>query len=173
MDPDARPGIPVRRMTLPEDSESSTTLTLEVMAALAHQGGRSLLLQQAARHIVGSGSVDSVGAIRAFLLRHVRFTADPLEVELITTPELQVQQIAARGYISGDCDDIAVLAAALGLAAGLTVRFVVLSFSDLGPWEHVYTEIRQGGAWLELDTSRALQDIPPDFVAPRAATFAL
>lgn len=154
--------------------EPGTVATLEVMAELAHEGARDRLLKQAARHIVGYTTGSPLGrarAIRAFLARHVRFYPDPFELELVSAPRLQLEHIRTDGYVTGDCDDIATLGAALGLASGLPARFVVLAFDPSGPWEHVYTELRTPDGWAELDTSREMQRVPPDFQPARVATF--
>lgn len=155
--------------------ELGTIRTLEVMAQLARDGARDPLLSRAARFIVGSttGSPPrGVRAIRDFLGRHVLFTPDPVELELVQAPRLQIENITATGRAFGDCDDIATLGAALGLSAGFPARYVVLAFEPSGPWEHVYTELlASDGTWAELDTSREMQRIPPTFQPARVATF--
>lgn len=164
----------VRYLELP-DGEEGTVQVLGLMRELARRGATSPLIRRGALHSVGqqAGTPQGARAIRVFLERHARFFPDPPGLELVQTPELQMERIRSVGYVCGDCDDIAVLGAALGLAAGFPTRFVVLAFDPSGPWEHVYTELQVPGGWVELDTSREAQRVPPGFRPDRVATFDL
>jgi transglutaminase-like putative cysteine protease len=63
--------------------------------------------------------------------------------------------IAAQGYARGDCDDVAILGAALGKAAGFPARFVLLGFGGpMAPYQHVFTEIGTRQGWMNLDVTR-------------------
>lgn len=136
----------------------------EVRAALGDP-----LLEGTARAIVGGASPRSAAArIRAFLDDRTRFVPDPLGVELIRSPVFMLETIECAGYAVGDCDDIAVLGAALGLSAGIPARFVLLAFEDPGLYEHVYTELLTPEP-VELDTTRPAQ-LPPDFRIARQGT---
>lgn len=163
---------PAQYLELPP-GELGTVRTLEVMAELARAESSAPLLVQAVRHIIcGAGSpLGAVLAIRAWLARHVRFYPDPAEFELVRSPLHQLERIRSDEYVTGDCDDIATLGAALGLAAGFPARFVVLAFDTVGPWEHVFCQLRTPLGWVELDTSREFQRVPPDFQPARVATF--
>lgn len=89
---------------------------------------------------------------------HWRFVRDPTGIELLHRPERLLDQIAAGGYAIGDCDDAAILGAALGKAVGFSARFVVLGFfGPRGPFSHVYTELWTGTGWRELDITRTPQ----------------
>lgn len=106
--------------------------------------------------------------LRAWLAAHVRFLADPLDVALAAGGRAAVDdylrdpvteqypQLRATGEIRGDCDDVALLAATLALAAGLpAVRFRVVSFAPPpSPFTHVYTEVRTSRGWLDADVTR-------------------
>lgn len=102
-------------------------------------------------------------AERAFLVRDylegfVAFVPDPDQVELLKSPEYMLRTIAQEGQVRGDCDDVAVLGAALGRAVGLPARFTLLAFNSTGTFRHVFTELWtpcQG--WVELDTTRPAQ----------------
>ncbi len=136
-----------------------------VMAALG-----APLLKSTARDIV-HGSTDQADAarwIRAWLDRYTRFTPDPLGVELIRAPALMLRTIECEGVAVGDCDDVAVLGAALGLAADIPARFVLLAFDDFGLYEHVYTELLTPDP-IELDTTRPAQ-LPPGLRIARRGT---
>jgi transglutaminase-like putative cysteine protease len=98
--------------------------------------------------------------IRRWLDEHLRFVPDPRGVELVVTPEVLLEQIERGYYTQGDCDDAAVLGAALAKAIGLRARFVVLGFLERqGPWRHVYAAVQVGpSVWVDLDVTR-----PPDW----------
>lgn len=93
--------------------------------------------------------------ILEFLRKHMRFTPDPLGVEAFGTPAFLLSQLAAEGRIYGDCDDAAVLGAALARAVGLRARFAVASFRPDGAFHHVWPEAYAGGAWFEMDPFRS------------------
>jgi transglutaminase-like putative cysteine protease len=107
------------------------------------------------------GDRDAGDRIRAYLARNVRFVHDPPGVELIRTPRYMLRRIAEQGEAVGDCDDVAVLGAALGMAAGLRARYVLIGLTPDDPYEHVYTElVTRDGCVIELDTTRPAQ-MPP------------
>lgn len=133
--------------------------TVRRMRRLVAASLGSPLLVASARNIVGrsQSSTEAAERIRAFLESGVRFTFDPRGVELLKPPDMMLEEIEQRGEAVGDCDDVAVLGAALGRAIGLPARFVLLAFAHGAPFEHVYTELLTEGGWRELDTTRPLQ----------------
>lgn len=104
-------------------------------------------------------------AIRAWLSRYFRFVRDPVGVELLRDPEYQLRQWMTYGYITGDCDDAAILGAALGKAVGIGARFVAVGFREGGPLTHVFAVLTGGadggigslGPGVELDITRPQQ----------------
>jgi transglutaminase-like putative cysteine protease len=102
-------------------------------------------------------------SIREWLSDHFQFENDPRGVELITTPRYLLDRIAARYYAQGDCDDAAILGAALGKAVGLRARFVILGFHrPAAPYSHVFTILRGAGVWHSLDVTKpARGPFPP------------
>jgi len=103
-------------------------------------------------------------AIREWLNDHVRFLRDPRGAELLHGPVLTISQVDKNGMAYVDCDDAAVLAAALGKAVGLRARFVLVGFSSPhAPFRHIWTELaapRPGSRWVEQDVTRASQNLP-------------
>lgn len=101
-------------------------------------------------------------AIRAWLTRRFRFVRDPVGVELLRDPEYQLRQWMTNGYITGDCDDAAILGAALGKAVGIGGKFVAVGFRPGGPLVHVFTVltgrasggIGSLGSGVDLDVTR-------------------
>jgi transglutaminase-like putative cysteine protease len=75
---------------------------------------------------------------------------------LLHDPAAAIRQIQQTGFFAGDCDDIALVAAALGLAVGLEARYVLIALRPSDPWHHILTELRGGSRepWIAIDPSR-------------------
>lgn len=102
-------------------------------------------------------------AVRDYLDEHLQFVRDPRGVEMLSTPRYLLTQIARRYIVQGDCDDAAILGAALAKAVGLKARLVAVGFFRKdAPLSHVYAVV-QGRRWHSLDTTRParLQVEPP------------
>jgi transglutaminase-like putative cysteine protease len=101
-------------------------------------------------------------AIRGWMQRNFHFVRDPVGVELLRDPVYLLQQWQQTGRIFGDCDDAAVLGAALGKANGIGARFVAVGFQAGGPLLHVFTVLTGKrdsgmgslGAGVDLDITR-------------------
>lgn len=156
------PNTVAREYTIP-GGHAGIEATVRRMRAIVRGALRVPLLVETAADIVASagGSTEAAERIRAWLDRHTEFVHDPVGVELIKTPRYMLQEIAHHGTARGDCDDVAVLGAALGKAVGLPARFVLLGFKEGAPFEHVYAELLTDSGWLELDTTAPAQ-MPPD-----------
>ena len=143
--------------------------TLDRMAALVNRSLSVPLVVETANGIAAlvppRDYVAIAQAIRAWLQKHFRFVRDPLGVELLRDPQYQLRQWMAQGYISGDCDDVAILGAALGKAVGIGARFMAVGFRPGGPLVHVYTiltgradgGIGSLGRGVDLDVTRPAQ----------------
>lgn len=125
---------------------------------------QSPLVRQMAASIVdgipGLQSSLQIRAIRNWIEDHVGFLRDPRGMELLWTPELMVRTILTKGHLNVDCDDVATLAAALGLSIGLRARFVLVGFhTPAAPFRHVWTDLAdpRGSSWIDLDTTRPSQ----------------
>lgn len=150
-----------RRVYIPP-SDSGVYTTIGELRRLVRAAGPLTRARAASIMAVAGGDpVLFVAELRAFLARAVRFTEDPHNVELLRSPDWMLQALQEDGYVDGDCDDVAGLGAALGMAQGLPARFVLLAFPPLGVLSHVYTELYAGGRWRELDTTR-----PPELPDP-------
>lgn len=96
-----------------------------------------------------------VAAIFHWVQQNVRYTRDPSGIELFRTP----RAVLSDGI--GDCDDMAIMLAALLMAAGYRCRFRVVGFTE-GSYEHVYVAAgippgepnEEPEKWLPLDPSQ-------------------
>lgn len=146
-----------------ERGDSGTYVTLRKMRELVN---RSLALPivrgtavELARRVPPRQRRAQIEAIREFLTERVQFLRDPVGVELLHAPDLLLRWIAERYYVTVDCDDVAMLGAALGKAMGLKARFRAVAFLDPNaPYSHVWTELFDGEQWRDLDVTRKYQD---------------
>lgn len=73
--------------------------------------------------------------------------------ELLIDPLEQFRQIADRGIVRGDCDDISMLVGCLTYCLGYQTRFKAINQGVDGTFQHVFTEIfiPELFDWLALD----------------------
>lgn len=150
---------------IPPGDEGVQT-TLGYMARLALRGAVTPECRGvAARCVLGSGRDPMFHArlLRDWVDTHTEFLADPTHAEGLTPPEKLVRSIAQRGIAQCDCDDVAMLAAALGLSIGLRARFVVVAFGVApSPFAHVWCDLAgpAGTQWLSVDPTRPVLGLP-------------
>ncbi len=154
------PTIPIPR------GDFRTNATLYYMGRIVDQGVRDPLTIQLASDIVAGIPGDQAGqaaAIRDWVDRAVVFQPDPRGVETVRTVPEMLNAVVTRGAAQIDCDDVAVLSAALGKAVGLRARFVVLGFGGRwAPFAHVFTQLGAGEhGWLEMDVTRPAAPLEP------------
>lgn len=114
-----------------------------------------------------------IAAIRSFMLRRFRFVGNPLgidgQMQQIKPAVFMLDDIDARGFTQGACDDAAVLIATLGMASALPARFRAIAFCDsrsacdgTEPFSHVIADLYDGERWVPLDVTKPLDlDRPP------------
>lgn len=138
--------------------------TVQEMRGLVHASLAQPLPVETAGVIIAPYGAECSGqralAIREFLKEYVSFVPDPVGRELLRAPGYLLERIRDEGYASGDCDDVAILGASLGMAVGLPARFVLLGFARDLPFSHIFTELWTSEGWAELDTT-APDQIPP------------
>ena len=95
-------------------------------------------------------------AIQSWVHNNIEYRRDPVDVELVQTPQVTLQLKA------GDCDDQAVLTAALLQATGHPTQFVAVGLNG-GPLSHVLTQTLIGTSWVAVETieRKALGWMPP------------
>jgi transglutaminase-like putative cysteine protease len=154
-------------MPLPA-GDLGTWFTVQRMRALVNQDRMKPNVRLPAATLVSRVPLNDPLAradlIRDYLTHVFRFVPDPTGVEQLHPPSWQMGQVLTNGVVTGDCDDVAVLAAALGKAVGLVARFVLIGFgSPTAPYRHIWTElaVNRAGPWVECDITRPMQDLPP------------
>jgi len=132
---------------------AGTDATVKKMAELVRRSLVDPRLRLEALKIVqaaGSKPADHVSAARAlygFVRSRIAFVNDPAGVESLQDPIITLYRIQA-----GDCDDHAILLAALAGSIGIPARFVTLG-ANAERFSHIYAELKAGGRWLPADTT--------------------
>lgn len=132
---------------------AGTDYTVKKMIALVRSGIIDPRLRQSAISILKAAGVnpaDHVSGARAlysWIKSNVIFVNDPAGVESIQDPALTFYKLRA-----GDCDDHAILLAALCGSVGIPARFVTLG-ANVDKFSHVFVELRLNGEWVPADTT--------------------
>lgn len=134
------------------DGPAGTRETLRVMARITRQYRKTLPVRQLAlsivRNVQGHKNFrGQVAAIHSWVKNNIQFVRDIHGVETIQTPPKTVE------FGQGDCDDQAVLVAALLMSVGFPARFVAIKTQTFAPFVHVYTETRLGTVWFPVETT--------------------
>jgi len=129
-----------------------TWATLRRMSNLVRSSLTYVPLRQTAVELAVSlyyvDALDTVRAIRQWVCSHYRLIGEC--DEMLVAPEYQIDEINHKGYFAGDCDDCAMLVAALLASIGIPVRFRAIKITDT-EFEHVFTEARIRGVWYPVD----------------------
>lgn len=98
------------------------------------------------------GQGETILAIREFVRTRMQLVADP--GELLIHPVRMIREIYSRGFVAGDCDDAAVLVAALLASIGFQVRFRAILPRGDGSFQHVFAEVYRPAPhseWVPID----------------------
>ena len=95
-------------------------------------------------------------ALQQWVQANIEYRRDPVDAELIQTPQVTLQLKA------GDCDDQAVLMAALLQATGHPAQFIAVGMNG-NPLSHVLAQTLIGTSWVAVETieRRPLGWMPP------------
>lgn len=156
-----------------DDPDEQVETTIDMMARYVREDASSLEVREAAREASQLGA-DPIEGVFQYVKRLIRFqsderTAEPLEshlakiglgdfpvIEVLIRPRDMVtwRQDTNTGQV-GDCDDYAMLTAALLIALGIEASFVTVAADPRQPGSdsHVYVAAYQQGNRIPLDTS--------------------
>ena len=122
------------------------------MAKVVNDSKRRPVVREFARrlvqHLPGKDRIAEIKAAFYFVRDEVRYIRDIRGVETLHTPEKILQTMA------GDCDDKALLIAALLESIGFQCRFIGVGFTA-GHISHVFTQVMNNGKWINLETTEA------------------
>ncbi|HBY62788.1 MAG TPA: hypothetical protein DEH78_23440 [Solibacterales bacterium] len=158
----------------PPGDEASTAHTVALMAQYVREDSRSPLVRRAALAATHGRPTprEQLDGVFRWVKARVRFQLDeitaagvaddPASAELLIRPvDLLTMPVPA-----GDCDDFAMLSAALLRSLGFETRFRTVAASASAPdsYSHVYTLARANGEWVALDCSHGPHlgwEVPP------------
>lgn len=149
--------------------------TLQRMRMMARSGALHPLVRQVAARLVrdvpGTSAMLHARLLGDWIGQRVRFLPDPTHAEALHDPAWAVKSILTTGQVQLDCDDVALLTAAMGLSIGLRARFVTVGFSSpKAPFRHVWTELGTGFAWRPVDPTRPMRPLAGLVVRRRLVT---
>lgn len=118
-----------------------------VRAAQGPRGEQSLFVRRVTENVIRlvqpKDYLGEILAIRYWVTEHIRYTGDPLHVELVRDPQALLEEINEHGVVTADCDEIALLIATMCMQLGRVVEFVVVGFGDPGHYSHVFARVRE------------------------------
>ena len=144
----------IQRQQIPSGL-AGTRLTAAHVGRLIREGAADFYVRQKAIDILlecGVPPKDYVGEINAlfqWVQRHVRYTKDPFQVEVLHSPRRMLELRA------GDCDDMTILLGSLVKSIGHPVRLVLTGPNPRRPdlFSHIYLEAQCQGDWIPLDAT--------------------
>ncbi len=157
----------------PENDETSTAQTIARMAQFARNDSGTAIVRGAAQAAIaaaGAGQVKEIAqAIHAWIRSRVRFVDDaqlagfrpvPEEAEVLVRPV----DLLGMPEPQGDCDDSAMLCAAMLRAAGIPTAFKTVACNPADPetYTHVYAIalLPDGPLPLDCSTQRGVDPRP-------------
>lgn len=122
------------------EGDAGTEATLRAMRRMIDKGTASPRVIRIARDIVrpiAARDTDAEAhAILNWVQAKLRYTHDPVGVEVVADPDYMAREYERTGSIVGDCDEAVVLTGALLKAVGIEAEPVVVS-PDQGAYSHV------------------------------------
>lgn len=159
------------------DPDVDTRTTLGRMARLVQKALMRPETIYAANQVIAAVNArdtsSQIGAIRSYMTARFRFVGNPLgidgQMQQIKPAVFMLDDIDARGFTQGACDDAAVLIAALGMANAIEARFRAVAFCEANgacaadaPFSHVITDLYDDEKWVALDVTKPSDlDRPP------------
>ncbi len=140
-------GLSGERFDMPLPAgDVGTDGTIAAMVALVHESANSPLVDRAVQEITteasrghyGTGSDRLAFATFRWLKHKVIFCKDPATTELLRQPDIMLSDIFTRGNTCVDCDEMAILGAAILRRMGFRTVFFTVSQRPDGKFQHVY-----------------------------------
>ena len=130
------------------DGEAGVRVTLNVMRAIKNAYKKLSSIRNLAltitRDLPQKSFVRQIHLLHEYVRDHIAYVKDIAGVETVQTPDVTLYNRA------GDCDDKAVLLAALLESIGHPTRFIAIGTTP-ERFSHVFVETKVGGKWMALD----------------------
>jgi hypothetical protein len=144
------PGAYGATLNLPLDKgDAGIDQTAAAMAAVIHSAAASAIVQDFTARMIPKDVSPEGRAVRVYyvLQQVLYYKADPKGVEMLRHPDQLVTEINAAASTNTDktgcdCDDVAMLGAAMLLASGIDAALIVMAAKPGGEFIHVYFAAR-------------------------------
>ncbi len=137
------------------DGISGVREIVRQLGALKDYYGAQPVIRAAAIRIAGGRINDdnagNVERVADFVRRALVYVKDPVNAELVQTPDVLLAQIARRGRAFGDCDDHVLLFASLAESLGLPTRIAGVKIPGTDWFNHVICVVDIDGEEVEID----------------------
>ena len=153
----ALPYLATRPVTLSGFDGAPDTLRAMIEAVQGPRGEQSMFVRAFLDEIIaGVQPKDYAGeivAVRNWVAENVRYTNDPIHVELVKSPQTLIEEWQERGIAIGDCDDIATLIGCFHCLLGREAQLMPVGFGPPGHFSHVFERCKEPrtGAWIICD----------------------
>lgn len=151
------PELAGRKPQLSGFTGAPDTLRAMIEAAQGLRGEKSMvvryLVDQVVRNIHPKDYAGEIVAIRNWAATFLRYTNDPLHVELVKDPERLVEEFYQHQLAVADCDEIATWIATAALQVGRHSQFVAVGFGESGTYTHVFARVLEPRTnnWIVCD----------------------
>lgn len=81
----------------------------------------------------------------------MRYVPDPLGVEYVISPLQHIHNILARGFSTGDCDDLVLFFNSLLSSVGIDTRVAATTINGSDILNHVFSMVYLDGKWKDVE----------------------
>jgi len=127
------------------------------MNYLLDKASQSEEVRQLAVNIIDN-KPDSIAAIYDWVRDNVRYTPDPILIELLTSPVRMVNDYLQGKPLAEDCDGIAILITALCRSIGIQSSVVLLDTKGEG-LDHAISQVHSDIGWVSVDASDSIHPL--------------
>ena len=121
------------------------------MSRMFHESGLDPTVRRLAERAIDNYP-DHIGAIYDFVKQTFPYAPDPIENELFIHPRVVATDYYAGRFRAADCDDHALLNAALLSSIGYKVRIALLAMKG-AEIDHAVAQVWTELGWLSVDTT--------------------
>lgn len=149
---------PLTKWTTVTTGPQGTRETLRIMRTLALHGSKFPAMRDFVSQLERRTDSETLIAFDNTVRRIFRYRGEINE--LIRTPEHMLEHLAERGFIEGDCDDIATFSGSVCASLHIPCRFVAIRTNpDSMDFKHVFCEAKPDMVdnWYRLDATVSAQ----------------
>ena len=156
--------VPIKRQYLGE-GDNAIYKTLDLMKDISLESMKNPNIRYFVASMLSRNPVnklEELNSIFNFIKRRTRFLRDPINYELLQTPDFVIMLINSGEMPTLDCDDMAMLAATMLGVVGYDTAFKAVSTNHDNEFNHVYCLVKLSnlsGGWMGFDPSNPIASI--------------